>query len=220
MEEEIFDNKKITDIFYDDDKMGYNGVRAARITRKFNQDGTLASIEIQDNSTRESLIEQYQKGKVVEIIKRHDEVYEHFDAKGNQIKVREYSRGDGFTKKTTRNPKGEIIKQEIDHYDDKKVTIKPKRNGLRRLLDTFKGKKDGTSFEYEGSGRGTVVDKLAEIDSKKEMDRQRKKRALVAEYRHEKVDLLGGWGHMVFRHKAPNPKVQKALEKYLKKEGR
>lgn len=210
MREETLNNRKINDILN-------SGVRVAQIVREFNQDGTLSSIRIQDDREMESVIERYQKGKIVEIIKCQGDVQEHFDAKGNLIKVVEESRDRDFSKTTIRNPEGDITEQVIHHHNDKEVTIRPKHSGLRKLLDGFKGQKDGVSFEYEGSGRGTVVDKLAEIDSKKEIDRQSKKRALVAEYRHQKVDR-GGFGNIELYHEAPNPKVQKALERYLKKE--
>ena len=212
MKEETLNNRKISDILD-------GGVRVAQIVREFNQDGTLSSIRVQDDLAREAVTEKYQKGKIVEIIKSQGDVQEYFDAKGNLVKVVEESRDRDFSKTTTRNPEGDVTEQVIHHHNDKKVTIRPKRKGLGKLLDSFKGQKETVSFEYEGSGRGTVVDKLADIDSKKEMDRQNKKRALVAEYRHQKVDR-GGCGNIELYHKAPNPKVQKALEKYLEKKSR
>ena len=212
MKEETLNNRKISDILD-------GGVRVAQIVREFNQDGTLSSIRVQDDLAREAVTEKYQKGKIVEIIKSQGDVQEYFDAKGNLVKVVEESRDRDFSKTTTRNPEGDVTEQVIHHHNDKKVTIRPKRKGLGKLLDSFKGQKETVSFEYEGSGRGTVVDKLADIDSKKEMDRQNKKRALVAEYRHQKVDR-GGCGNIELCHKAPNPKVQKSLEKYLEKKSR
>ena len=212
MKEETLNNRKISDILD-------GGVRVAQIVREFNQDGTLSSIRVQDDLAREAVTEKYQKGKIVEIIKSQGDVQEYFDAKGNLVKVVEESRDRDFSKTTTRNPEGDVTEQVIHRHNDKKVTIRPKRKGLGKLLDSFKGQKETVSFEYEGSGRGTVVDKLADIDSKKEMDRQNKKRALVAEYRHQKVDR-GGCGNIELCHKAPNPKVQKSLEKYLEKKSR
>ena len=212
MKEETLNNRKINDILD-------GGVRVAQIVREFNQDGTLSSLRIQDDREVESVIERYQRGKIVEIIKSQGDVQEYFDAKGNLVKVVEESRDRDFSKTTTRNPEGDVTEQVIHRHNDKKVTIRPKRKGWRKLLDRFKGQKETVSFEYEGSGRGTVVDELAKIDSKKEMDRQSKKRALVAEYRHKKVDR-GGCGNIELYHKAPNPKVQKALEKYLEKKSR
>lgn len=212
MREETLNNRKTNDILND-------GVRVAQIVREFNQDGTLSSVRIQDDREMESVVERYQKGKIVEIIKSQGNVQEHFDAKGNLVKVVEESRDRDFFKTTTRNPKGDITEQVIHCHNDKTVTIRPKRKGWRKLLDSFKGQKETVSFEYEGSGRGTVVDKLADIDSKKEMDRQNKKRALVAEYRHQKVDR-GGCGNIVLSHEAPNSKVQKSLGKYLEKGSR
>lgn len=212
MREKTLNNRKINDILD-------GGVRVAQIVREFNQDGTLSSLRIQDDREMESVIERYQKGKIVEIIKSQGDVQEYFDAKGNLVKVVEESRDRDFSKTTTRNPEGDVTEQVIHRHNDKKVTIRPKRKGLGKLLDSFKGQKETVSFEYEGSGRGTVVDKLADIDSKKEMDRQNKKRALVAEYRHQKVDR-GGCGNIELCHKAPNPKVQKSLEKYLEKKSR
>lgn len=212
MKEETLNNRKISDILD-------GGVRVAQIVREFNHDGTISSIRVQDDLAGEAVTERYQKGKIVEIIKSQGDVQEYFDAKGNLVKVVEESRDRDFSKTTTRNPEGDVTEQVIHRHNDKKVTIRPKRKGLRKLLDSFKGQKETVSFEYEGSGRGTVVDKLAEIDSKKEMDRQTKKRTLVAEYRHQKVDR-GGCGNIELYHEAPNPKVQKALEKYLEKESR
>lgn len=212
MKEETLNNRKISDILD-------GGVRVAQIVREFNQDGTLSSIRVQDDLAREAVTEKYQKGKIVEIIKSQGDVQEYFDAKGNLVKVVEESRDRDFSKTTTRNPEGDVTEQVIHRHNDKKVTIRPKRKGLGKLLDSFKGQKETVSFEYEGSGRGTVVDKLADIDSKKEMDIQNKKRALVAEYRHQKVDR-GGCGNIELCHKAPNPKVQKSLEKYLEKKSR
>ena len=212
MKEETLNNRKINDILD-------GGVRVAQIVREFNHDGTISSIRVQDDLAREAVTEKYQKGKIVEIIKSQGDVQEYFDAKGNLVKVVEESRDRDFSKTTTRNPEGDVTEQVIHRHNDKKVTIRPKRKGLRKLLDSFKGQKETVSFEYEGSGRGTVVDKLADIDSKKEMDGQSKKRALVAEYRHGKVDR-GGCGNIELYHKAPNPKVQKSLEKYLEKKSR
>ena len=216
MKEETLNNRKINDILD-------GGVRIAQIVREFNHDGTISSVRVQDDLAGEAVTERYQRGKIVEIIKYHTEenkyISEYFNAKGKLIKIQEDSVGEDFSKTTTRNPEGDVTEQVIHHHNDKKVTIRPKRKGLGKLLDSFKGQKETVSFEYEGSGRGTVVDKLADIDSKKEMDRQNKKRALVAEYRHQKVDR-GGCGNIELYHKAPNPKVQKALEKYLEKKSR
>ena len=98
--------------------------------------------------------------------------------------------------------------------DGKFVRIKLNRSWIEKIFDRLKGRKgnvESVVYSVDGQDRYNLTEKLNKLSLEKKADIQRKKRELVAKYRHGEHKGKSG----LKLYPTPNPKVQKALLRYL-----